>query len=100
MASQENKADLASFLCRELLAQAPPDKEIVVAGGFTDKRQIQLSKATNNRSHLNATHEEADTRMVLQCIHNNSETIVVSARDTDVLLLLVAHCDHVQYNNL
>ena len=38
--------------------------------------------------------------MVLHCIHNNSETIVVSARDTDVLLQLVSHCDHVQSNNL
>ena len=69
-------------------------------GGFTDERQVQASKATTNISNLNATHEEADTRMVLHCIHNSSETIVVSARDTDVLLLLVAHCDHVQSNNL
>ena len=73
---------------------------IVVAGGFTDERQVQLSKATNNLPLLNATHEEADTRLVLHCIHNNSETIVVSARATDVLLLLVTHHDPVQSNNL
>ena len=62
--------------------------------------EVQSSKATTNLSHLNATHEEADTRMVLHCTHNNSETIVVSARDTNVLLQLVAHCAHVQSNNL
>ena len=45
MASQENKADLANFISRELLAQAPPDKEIIVAGGFTDEHQVQSSKA-------------------------------------------------------
>ena len=76
----------------------PPIRRLLLQGGFTDERQVR--SATTNLSHLNATHEEADTRMVLHCIHNNSETIVVSARDTDVLLLLVAHCDHVQSNNL
>ena len=100
MASRENKADLANFLSDELLAQAPPlIRRLLLQGGFTDERQVQSSKATTNLSHLTATHEEADTRMVLDFIHNNSETIVVSARDTDVFLLLVAHCDHVQSNN-
>ena len=78
----------------------PPVKRLLLQGGFTDERQVQSSKATTNLSKLNATHEEADTRMVLHCIHNNSESIVVSARDTDVLLMLVAHCDHVQSSSL
>jgi hypothetical protein len=36
-------------------------------------------------------HEEADTRLVVHAIVNSSDMVVVSARDTDVLFLLVAH---------
>ena len=38
-----------------------------------------------------ADHEEADTRLVLHAIVNSCDTVVVSARDTDVLILLLAH---------
>ncbi len=44
-------------------------------------------------SPLQADHEEADTRLILNDIHAHMNTIVVSARDTDVLLLLLAHYD-------
>ena len=37
-----------------------------------------------------ANHEEADTRVVLHCIHAETEDVVVAARDTDILLLLLA----------
>ena len=37
-----------------------------------------------------ANHEEADTRVVLHCIHAETEDVVVAARDTDILLLLIA----------
>lgn len=40
---------------------------------------------------MRAKHEEADTRVILHCLHAESQTIVVSARDTDVFVLLVAH---------
>ena len=39
---------------------------------------------------LRANHEEADTRVVLHCIHAETEDVVVAARDTDILLLLLA----------
>ena len=35
--------------------------------------------------------EKADTRIVLRCIHVLSNCIIVAARDTDVIILLVAH---------
>lgn len=39
----ENKADLANFLSEHLSSQAPHDKEIVVAGGFTDESEVSSS---------------------------------------------------------
>ncbi len=44
---------------------------------------------------LNASHEEADTRMILHAIHCGTDTVVVFTRDTDVLLLLLAHMDKI-----
>ena len=38
---------------------------------------------------LRANHEEADTRVVLHCIHAETEDVVVAARYTDILLLLL-----------
>ena len=40
---------------------------------------------------LKGRHEEADTRMILHCVHTNAASVVVVARDTDVLILLLAH---------
>lgn len=75
--------------------QSPEDKLVVTAGGYQEEDAIQ----SNQDNHfddigLHAFHEEADTRIVLHAIHcnrnKNMETIVVSARDTDVLLILLA----------
>ena len=45
---------------------------------------------------LQTTHEEADTRIVLHCVHTNTDQVVVSSRDTDVLILLVSHFTYMQ----
>ena len=79
--------------------QAPKDKEIVVAGGFRKELEVKSSKGTTDSTPLKSTHEEADTRLVLHAIHSQFNTVVVSSRDTDVLLLLVSHfrcmqCEH------
>lgn len=100
MASEENKADLARFLSHQLLLQAPQNKTVVVAGGFTDEEQVEASTSEVNIEELEARHEEADTRMVLHCTKSQASAIVVSSRDTDVLVLLLAHfasinCDKV-----
>jgi len=98
----DNKVDLAHFLSEELCSQAPDDKEIVVAGGFREELEVRSSKATTDLTHLKATHEEADTRLVLHAVHASSQfnTVVVSSRDTDVLVLLVSHFTRVQYEHL
>ncbi|MES9881148.1 MAG: hypothetical protein ABW185_09730, partial [Sedimenticola sp.] len=100
MALPANKADLARFLSEELLANPPVDKVIVVAGGFVNEREARASHESTDLSALMATHEEADTRLILHAVHTRFDTVVVNARDTDVLLLLVSHFPHVQCKHL
>lgn len=73
---------------------APPDK------GFVDEKEVQASERATDLSALKATHEEADTRLIVHCVNSNLDNIVVSARDTDVLLLLIAHVPHIPCPNL
>lgn len=40
---------------------------------------------------LEARNEEADTRMVLHCTKSQASDFYVASRDTDVLVLLLAH---------
>jgi hypothetical protein len=87
----ENKADLANFLSEQLCLQAPTDKEVIVAGGFQDEREVRSSTGTTDLSVLRSTHEEADTKLVLHAINSHFKSVVVSSRDTDVLLLLLHH---------
>ncbi len=89
----DNKADLARFLSEELITMAPEHKVIVVSGGFKEEEEVRCSDTTVDVDTLKCNHEEADTRIVLHVIHNNeyAQNVVVLARDTDVLLLLLAH---------
>ncbi|KAG1701285.1 SH3 and multiple ankyrin repeat domains protein 1 [Nymphon striatum] len=90
MASTDNKGDLCLYLSNAL-ATAPSEKTIIVGGGFASETEVRSTDANMNTDLLERTHEEADTRVVLHCIHSNEQTIVVTARDTDILILLVAH---------
>ena len=75
----------------ELGSQAPVDKYIVVAGGFRDELEVKSATGTADFGPLTSTREEADTRLVLHAVHSQFHTVVVSSRDTDILLLLVSH---------
>ena len=105
LALSENKAELARFLSEHLIENAPQDKVIVVAGGFTNKNEAQSSSEAVDPSVFCADHEEArrflvSTRIILHCIANSCDSVVVLARDTDVLLLLVAHSPSIQATNV
>jgi len=91
LASTDNKRDLCLFLSNALIATAPSEKTVVVSGGFASETEVQSTDANMNTDLLESTHEEADTRIILHCIHSNAQTIVVTARDTDILILLLAH---------
>ena len=41
----ENKADLSNFLSKELCAQAPNNKEVVVAGGFKEGTEARSNNS-------------------------------------------------------
>ena len=49
---------------------------------------------------LRGFHEEADTRIILHCIHSDAEFLVIACQDTNVLCLLIAHIDKMRYKQL
>ena len=83
----------------ELCSQAPEEKEIVIARGFTEELEVRSSKETSDLHAQRSTHV-ADTRMVLYAVHGQFRTVVVSYQDSDVLLLLVAHFERAQCEHL
>ena len=88
------------LLSNELIRLAPDNKTIVDGGGFLEEQLVACNKHIHNLDSLRATHEEADTHIILHAIHCEANTVVVRARNTDVLELLVGHikqmrCDEV-----
>ena len=68
----ENKSNLATFLCKELEQQVPVNgEEIVVSGGFEDAEKF-ISTTGLDISYLTAKHEEADTCMLLHAAEATS----------------------------
>ena len=96
----DNKADLAHLLSEELCSQAPVDKEIAIVGGFRDELEVKSSTGATDLGPLKSTHEDTDTRLVLHAFHSQFHTVVVSSRDTDVLLLFVSHFQRMQCQHL
>ena len=73
----------------------------MTAGGCNASTEARSSSPVVDTSVFEADQEEADTRLVLHGIRtNNRETVVVSARDTDFLLLLVAHSSSIPSPNV
>ena len=97
---EENKENLQEFLSEQLIARAPENKIIVTAGGFKNIQEVRSSNPSLDTSALEAYHEEADTRVVLHCINNSADSVVVYARDTDILVLLLAHFEKMPCKNL
>lgn len=71
LALPDNKSDLARFLSEHIIVNAPPDKVVVAAGGFVDEREVQSSERATDLSALKATHEEADTRLIVHCVNSS-----------------------------
>ena len=99
MASEENKSELSAFLSESLISDSTQDKIIVVVGGFEEPTMVKTNSEILDTTALECTHEEADTQIIVHCIHSSVETVVVSARDTDVLLLL-AHFNKMKCKQL
>ena len=71
-----------------------------MAGGFECKNEVQSSNAELDLTQIQAFHEEADTRFILHCSHTDCNSIVVSSKDTDVLVLLIAHFEYINCNKV
>ena len=94
MDHSDNKADLANFLSEDLIQTAKNTQqtgELITSGGFVEETSAAASHGTNVH-HLQSTHEEADTRIILHAMaacQNGFERLIICCRDTDVLVLLV-----------
>ena len=98
MASPENKSEYSDFLSNQLTLRTYK-KEIVTSGGFKDELKVWSSMIIDH-SQLSSNQEEADTRLILHAIACGKKCIVVSSRDTDVLVLLVSHFHRINCNEL
>ena len=91
---EENKASLAHFLSTEMTQryEAHPRRELVVSGGFNEILKVWSSNTSReDLQELSSDHEEADTRIVLHAKHAAAVGYKQLCRDTDVLVLLLAH---------
>ena len=91
MAHPENKTDLSNFLSLQMMLKSFNNKTIVLSGGFNDEEKVESSSLEVDTDSLKACHEGADRRIILHCMNNQASSIVIASRDTDVLVLLLAH---------
>ena len=91
MVLEDNKAYLALLLSNYLVDHSSSDQTMVVVVGFSEATIAKSSDPTLDLSMLEADHEEADTRLILHCIHAHMESMVVHVRDTDVNMSLFAY---------
>ena len=91
---------MAKLLSEDLTESADDSKIVVTAGGFEQEEGVGSTSTDIDKSALEAHHEEADTRIVLHCMNSTADCIVVQARDTDILVLLLAHFHRFQCKNL
>ena len=97
MALVQNKEDLAELLSEQLLLHTPLRRQLSCQGEHNSEIFKQILREDTTAG---ITHEEADTRIVLHCVHTNTDQVVVSSRDTDVLILLVTRFAYMQCNRL
>ena len=92
----ENKADLTLLLSKELTQlHISYHQELITAGGFDDNHVY--SSTGRVVTHLHSTHKEADTRILLHAADaakSGYNTLLIESPDTDVLVLLVHHRQH------
>lgn len=93
---EENKASLVNFLSEDISKRYQShdsNRELILSGGFHNPLQV-WSSLTRDTISLSSSHEEADTRMILHgkdAKLRGYQEIHVCSRDTDVLVLLLAH---------
>ena len=99
LACHKNKTDYARFLSEQMKLKESYDKQMVTSGGFLNELEVWSLRDIDTRQ-LSSTKEEADTRIILHAISCEQKCIVVSSRDTDVLVLLLSHFDRINCKEL
>ena len=90
---EENKVDLALLLSSHLIGHSRRNKPVVLAGGRLEGATTQVIRSRTRCLPYLGWPWKADTRFILHRIHDRMETMAVSVRNTDVLLLPLAHFD-------
>ena len=93
---QVNLCDfLSAALCRLGEHQLPPQKELVIGGGFRDgEKAVTVTRGQCREVQaLRSNQEEADTRMILHAKYaaRTDRRLVIQSPDTAVLILSVSH---------
>lgn len=97
--NSENFMTLHFFVQNNLVQESQTHLEVVVSSDILDEKTAVSTCAATNISNLQASHEEADTRMILHAVNSPADMVVVMSRDTDVFLLL-HHYDLMKCNQL
>ncbi|KAJ8983239.1 hypothetical protein NQ317_011647 [Molorchus minor] len=84
----ENKSELAAFLSLQIIAHNFSQLDVVTAGGFENERKVASTNQSILLSQLEASHKEADTRLILHAVNSTAQKLLVLFRDTDVLLFV------------
>lgn len=95
-----NESDLSNFLCEKLANVDSNNTNFLVSGGFLDKTRVESSEKSFDKLPLDSNHDYAKTRVVFHAINSNAEKIVVFAKDSEVLLLLIYHFDKMRCKEL
>ena len=89
----ENKTNLTYFISAQLMMEerkTHPTRNVITAAGFEEQTAVASSQESDVHL-LQSSHEEADTRIILHAkaaCRDGYERVIVSCRDTNVLVLL------------
>ena len=87
-------------MSEEIIQRAPVDKIVGFGGGFLLEEYVKCNDSSVDITQVIFFPEEGD--IITHCASSESEMLVVSARDTDVSLLLLrlAHVDSIKTHNI
>ena len=98
--SRKQNRFIQVFVVLYLVTQSPSGKIIITNGGFADSKETRCSDGNIDVSAFKASHEKADTCIICHALHVKRKTVMVLARDTDVLLLLLAYSPNISAESL
>ena len=100
MRLDSNKTELFHYLATLLIAEGVGEtKQLFV----TYDQDVKCNSDVDIGSIAPCSHEEADSHMILHCLHasnNGCKKVAIRTVDTDVVVLAIAFFDRIQLNEL